>query len=271
MAEQKLTDIHGWPVLHLFFRVDRARWLDLNAERRRDGVREAAAWLGQTAAEEGLQLVPIAGIAKFDLGIMAVHPELSRIQGLGQELAATRVGACLLPTYSFLSMSEVSEYMPSPGDHARQLIDDKGMDPASPEFAGSVAAFAKRMRAYAEARVHPELPRDMPVVCFYPMSKARGETRNWYTLDFEQRKKLMAGHGETGRRFAGRVLQLITSCTGLDDWEWGVTLFGRDLKSVRDVVYEMRFDPASAVYALFGPFYLGLRFAPEQLGEVLRL
>jgi peroxiredoxin len=267
----KLTEIHGWPVLHLFFRLDRARWHRLSAERRLEGVRELSAWLEHTGAEEGLQLVPIAGIAKFDLGVMAVHPELSRIQRLGQELAATQIGTCLTPAYSFLSMSEVSEYMTSAGDHARQLIDERGMDPASPEFAAGVAGFAKRMASYAEARVHPQLPTDMPVVCFYPMSKSRGETRNWYTLDFDQRKKLMIGHGETGRRFAGRVLQLITSCTGLDDWEWGVTLFARDPKSIRDVVYEMRFDPASAIYALFGPFYLGLRFAPDQLGDALRL
>ena len=111
-------------------------------------------------------------------------------------------------------------------------------------------------------------PTDMPVVCFYPMSKARGETRNWYTLPFEERKRLMGGHGATGRKFAGRVLQLITSCTGLDDWEWGVTLFARDLKSIRDVVYEMRFDPGSAVYGLFGEFYVALRFQPDELADV---
>jgi len=271
MTEQKLTDIVGWPVMHLFFRINRRQWRKLSEDARRAGVEEFSGWLRQTCAEEGLQLVPIAGIAKSDLGIMAVHPDLQRIQRLGQEVASTLLGTCLLPVYSFLSMSEVSDYMTSPGDFARQLIDEKGIDPAAPEFASSVAGFRKRMAAYADARVHPQLPKDLPVVCFYPMSKARGESHNWYTLDFDQRKKLMIGHGESGRRFAGRVLQLITSCTGLDDWEWGVTLFARDLKSVRDVVYEMRFDPASAMYGLFGEFYLGLRFAPDDLAEVLRL
>lgn len=271
MGAEKYSDIPGWSVLHLFFRIDRARWRSLGDQARQAGIDELAGWLRKTGAEEGLQLVPIAGIAKFDLAIMAVHPDLHRIQQLGQELAATSIGMCLTPAYSFLSISEASEYMTSPGDFARQLIEEKGMDPASPEFASSLASFSKRMAGYADARVHPQLPTDMPVVCFYPMSKARGEKNNWYALEFEQRKKLMIGHGETGRKFAGRVTQLITSCTGLDDWEWGVTLFARDPKSIRDVVYEMRFDPGSAIYGQFGEFYVGLRFAPDELASVLKL
>lgn len=271
MSEGKPTDIVGWPVLHQFFRIDRRQWRLLPEDVRRKAAEAFTTWLRQAVAEEALQLVPIAGIAKFDFAVMAVHADLSRIQRLGQELAATAFGTCLVPVYSFLSMSEVSEYMTSPGDFARQLIDEKGMDPAAPEFAGSVAGFRKRMAAYADARIHPQLPTDLPLICFYPMSKARGESHNWYTLDFDERKKLMIGHGETGRRFAGRVLQLITSCAGIDDWEWGVTLFGRDLKSIRDVVYEMRFDPGSAIYGLFGAFYVGLRFTPNDLADVLRL
>lgn len=271
MAAEKLTDIIGWPVLHLFFRIDRARWQQLDYDARRAATDQLAAWLRATGSEEGLQLVPIAGIGKFDFAIMAVHPELRRVQQLGQELAATTIGTCLTPVYSFLSISEVSEYMTTAEDFGRQLVEEKGLDPASPEYASSLAAFSKRMAAYAEARVHPQLPADMPVLCFYPMSKARDESRNWYTLEFEQRKKLMIGHGETGRKFAGRVTQLITSCTGLDDWEWGVTLFARDPKSIRDVVYEMRFDPGSAIYGQFGAFYVGLRCAPEELAAVLKL
>lgn len=271
MAEAALTDLTGWPVLHLFFRIDRARWRGFDEATRRSAVEEFTGWLRGACAEEGMQLVPMAGIAKSDLAFMAVHPDLRRIQRLGQEIAATTLGTCLLPVYSFLSISEVSEYMTTAAEYARQLIEEKKMDPSAPEFAASLKSFEKRMAAYAEARVHPQLPKDMPVIGFYPMSKARGETRNWYTLPFDERKKLMGGHAESGRRFAGRVLQLITSCTGLDDWEWGVTLFSRDLKSIRDVVYEMRFDAASALYGLFGEFYIALRFAPEETAEVLRL
>lgn len=271
MDVKALTEIVGWPVMHLFFRIDRASWRSLSRDARSSAVEEFARCLNKLCSEEGLQFVPIAGIAKFDLAFMAVHPELRRIQQLGQEIAATALGACLTPEYSFLSISEVSEYMTTPAEWAKYLLEEKKMAPSSPEFVASVESFEKRMQAYAEARVHPQLPTDMPVICFYPMNKARGETRNWYTLPFEERKKLMVGHGETGRRFAGRVLQLITSCTGLDDWEWGVTLFARDLKSIRDVVYEMRFDPASAIYGQFGQFYVGLRLAPSELAETLNL
>jgi len=270
MAET-LHDAVGWPVVHQYFRIDRARWRALAADERSAAIAELAAHLQQVGAEEGLQFVPLAGVAKADFGYMAVHPDLRRLQQLGQQIAGTAFGTCLTPLYSFLSMSEVSEYMSSSEDGRRQLIEEQHLDPASPEFATRLAAFEQRMAHYAEARVHPQLPADMPLVCFYPMSKSRGDKHNWYALPFEERKRLMGGHGTTGRKFAGRVLQLITTCTGLDDWEWGVTLFARDLKSIRDVVYEMRFDEGSALYGLFGEFYVGIRLDPAQLQQTLAL
>jgi len=261
----------GWPVLHLYYHVERQLWSREGTGERKEAVAEFRDWLRGRAREEGLQLIPMAGIGKFDVGFMAVHPDLHRLQELGQEIRATAFGRCLKPAYSFLSLSEASEYVSTPGQWAQQLIDEKHMDPASSEFAASVATFGKRMAQYSEARLHPQLPADMPAVCFYPMRKLRTDTRNWYALDFARRQRLMSGHGETGRRFADRVTQLVTSATGLDNWEWGVTLFARDLSSLRDVVYEMRFDEASAIYAEFGPFYVGLRFAGADLGKVLKL
>jgi chlorite dismutase len=271
MTQEKLTDLVGWAVMHQFFRIDRSRWRALDHPTRSEAIAEFADQLNQYAGEEGLQFIPLAGVAKSDFGFMAVHPDLSRIQRLGQEIASTAFGACLAPVYAFLSMSEVSEYMSTATDWTRHLVEDQKLDPASSDFAKSLAGFEKRMAAYAEARVHPQLPTDMPIVCFYPMSKAREAGRNWYILPFEERKKLMGGHADTGRRFAGRILQLITSSTGIDDWEWGVTLFARDLKSVRDVVYEMRFDAGSAVYGQFGEFYMALRFQSDELAETLHL
>ncbi|MGD9763712.1 MAG: chlorite dismutase family protein [Candidatus Binatia bacterium] len=271
MAEQDPRELTGWPVVHQFFRIDRARWHGLSPERRAAAIEELTAYLRRVGAEEGLQFVPLAGVAKSDFAYMAVHPELNRLQQLGQQLLATLFGTCLHPVYAFLSITEVSEYMSTQADWAKQLREEQHLDPESSEFAKSLAAFGARMTAYARARVHPQLPTDMPVVCFYPMSKARGEQRNWYALPFEERKKLMSGHGATGRKFASRILQLITSSTGLDDWEWGVTLFARDLQSIRDVVYEMRFEEGSALYGQFGQFYVGLRFQTDALQETLQL
>jgi chlorite dismutase len=262
----------GWPVLHLFQRIDRARWLAADEPTRSRAIDEFAGLLEQLAGESGLQFVPSGVLGKADVAFMAIHPDLRRMQQLSQEIAATRLGACLMPAYSFLSISEKSEYISTTGDQARKLIDEDGLEPASPEFQKQVGAFAARMGAYAESRIHPQLPgADFPVLCFYPMSKARGEGRNWYALSFNERKRLMASHADAGRRYANRVSQLITSSTGLDDWEWGVTLFTRDLKSIRDIVYEMRYDEGSALYGQFGPFYVSVRFAPGELRTALRL
>jgi peroxiredoxin len=271
MSTTSSEAISGWPVLHRYFRIDRRRWRDLPESERQGAAAELAALLGRAAAEEGLQLLPMAGVAKSDFGLMAIHPELGRLQQLEQEVAATALGACLQPVYDFLSISEASEYISSDGDWAQKLIDEQGVDPASAEFAANMASFRKRMDHYREARVHPRLPEDFPVLCFYPMRKARTDGRNWFTLEFSERKRYMAGHANAGRRYADRITQLITSCTGIDDWEWGVTLFARDLKSIRDIVYEMRFDPGSAVYGEFGPFYVGVRFRPEEIAAVLKL
>lgn len=271
MTTPSAEGLAGWPVLHSYHRIDRGRWRRLSASERELAIEEMGGLLARSSSEEGLQLISMAGVAKSDLGFMAIHPDLGRVQRLGQEIAATALGACLQPVYSFLSISEASEYISTTGDWARQLIDEQGMDPASPEFVTNVASFGKRMDAYREARVHPRLPGDFPVLCFYPMRKSRTDGRNWYGLDFAERKRYMAGHATAGRRFADRVTQLITSATGIDDWEWGVTLFSRDLKSIRDIVYEMRFDPGSAIYGEFGPFFIGVRFAAGDLAEVLRL
>jgi len=268
---QGLRPSAGWPVVHLFYRLDRARWRGQSVETRAGAEEEFSTWLRHTAGEAELQLVPLAGVTKFDFGVMAIHPDLWRVQQLAQQIAATALGACLQPVAQFLSLTEASEYITNELDWARLLIEEQKLDPTSPEFATRFAALRKRTAIYADSRIHPKLPDDYPIVCFYPMAKARRDQDNWYRLSFEERKKLMLQHGESGRRFADRVTQLITTCTGIDDWEWGVTLFSRDLKAIRDIVYELRYDEASAVYGVFGSFYVGIRFAPDQLAHVLHL
>ncbi len=119
------------------------------------------------------------------------------------------------------------------------------------------------MAHYLKHRLYPVLP-DWPAICFYPMSKRRSGADNWYSLDFDARKKLMGGHARVGRKYAGRISQLISGSTGLDDWEWGVTLLADDPAVLKEIVYEMRFDPVSTDYAEFGPFVTGLLLEPAE-------
>ncbi len=162
---------------------------------------------------------------KADIGFLALGPDLWRLQQFQTDLA----GAGLALVDSYVSLTEVSEYA-------------EGMPP-------------ERL----EPRLHPRLPpAGMTVLCFYPMSKRRDTAGNWYMVPFEERRSMMEHHGRVGRTFAGEVVQLVTGSTGLDDWEWSVTLFARDPASIKRCVYEMRFDEASAIYAEFGPFVTGL-------------
>lgn len=162
---------------------------------------------------------------KADLGIMAIGPDWMVLRRLQSALQL----AGLVMADSYVSLTEVSEYA-------------KGM-PAE----------------HLDARLHPVLPPEgKRAFCFYPMSKRRGEKDNWFALDFEARKALMMEHGKSGRRFSGRIVQLITGSTGLDAYEWGVTLFGEHPDDLKDCVYTMRFDEASTLYAEFGPFYVGI-------------
>lgn len=190
------------------------------------------------AAQEGdHQVVTFSVLGhKADLGFLALGPDWVILRRLQTSLRT----AGLEVTHSYVSLTEVSEYA-------------KGM----PE-------------ELLQARLYPKLPPEgKRAICFYPMSKRRGDKDNWYALDFEERKRLMMDHGKSGRRFAGRVLQLITASTGTDDFEWGVTLFGVHPDDLKDTVYSMRFDEASALYAEFGPFYAGVVGPVEEVvGEV---
>jgi peroxiredoxin len=187
---------------------------------------EAALSAVKRAEARDAQVVAFAVLGhKADLGVMALAPEMWSLRMLQTDLQA----AGLVVAASYLSLTEVSEY-------AAGLPDEM-----------------KRTRMY------PQLPPEgKNAYCFYPMSKRRQDGANWYELSYEARDELMRGHGKVGRTFAGRVLQLITGSTGLDDWEWGVTLFAAGPDDLKEVVYTMRFDEASARYAEFGPFYTGM-------------
>jgi chlorite dismutase len=155
-------------------------------------------------------------------------------------------------------------------DDLKAMLAREGVAPGHTEFETRFSAAQKRNADYQHYRLHPEME-DWEIMCFYPMNKRRLLGDNWFMLTFDQRKQLMASHARTGRKFAGRISQMITGSTGIDDWEWGVTLMAHQLDSVKEVVYEMRFDEVSARYGEFGTFYISLRQSPAQIWNHLRL
>ena len=240
----------GWGVLHLLYRVDRAR-----AEAEPQAAKRVLDAVASLEADDHQALVFAVLGHKADVGVMALGPDLARLQAFQQEL----LRAPLVPAYSYVSLTELSEYSSSEQEERARLAHDEGL--AGDELDARLATWRERMAHYAENRLHPRLPRKN-LVCFYPMSKRRDGDVNWYELPFDERKRLMGGHASVGRAYAGRVLQLITGSVGLDDWEWGVTLLADDPVALKEIVYEMRFDPVSARYADFGPFYTGLLLDP---------
>lgn len=260
----------GWHFLHLFYQVDRNALRRLDPEERRLGRETFAEILG--TKPEGVEQSQVFAVPghKADFGAMLAGPDIQAIHGVQNALAASPLGAALRLSYSFYSITEVSEYVPDAEQYAAILRDREKLDPESPTFRAKVTSYAERLGPMNEHRLYPKFP-DWPCFCFYPMSKMRQAEQNWYLLPFEERSELMAHHGKSGMAYAGRVSQLITASTGLDDWEWGVTLWARNPLFLKDIVYTMRFDESSAKYALFGDFYFGYFLTPEKLAEALRL
>jgi hydrogen peroxide-dependent heme synthase len=261
----------GWHCLHVFYRVDRAALANFTAEARHEGREQLKQILDKTAegAPDQMQCFAVPG-HKADFGVMLAGSDLKAVHGIQVAVQASALGPALTPTYSFYSITEVSEYVPDVDEYARILRDREGVDPESNVYKAKVAAYADRLEPMNRQRLYPEFP-DWPCLCFYPMSKMRQGEQNWYLLPFEHRAELMSHHGRSGMKFAGRVSQLITASTGLDDWEWGVTLWGRNPTYLKDIVYSMRFDESSAKYALFGDFYFGYILSPSELLETIRL
>jgi hydrogen peroxide-dependent heme synthase len=252
---EPVTPSEGWGVLHLFYQLDRERAAEPGGAK---VVLEAV----EALEADGHQALVSANLGhKADLGIMALGPDLGRLNAFESEVAA----APLVPAWSYLSLTELSEYMSTEDDErARLAAHEEGLSEAALEE--RVEAWRTRMAKYREDKLHPRLPAKK-LICFYPMAKRRLEGANWYALSFEERRRLMGGHARVGMTYAGRVLQLVTSSFAFDDWEWGVTLLADDPVALREILYEMRFDEVSARYSEFGPFYMGLVGSPA---EVLR-
>jgi chlorite dismutase len=258
-----LIPTEGLPVLHLFYTINHAVWQSLDASEQAKAKTRLSALLEEASGWEKFKVIPLAMIARADLGFMILGADLQQVNLFEKRLAVVLGAEVLLPVYSYFSMTERSEYTPTVEVMLADLA-KQGIAEGHPEFAAKKEAIESRHRYATHDRMYPTLP-DWPFVCFYPMNKRRDPGANWYALSFEERSKLMAGHGRVGRKYAGKVQQLVTGSTGLDDWEWGVTLFAKDPLEIKAIVYEMRFDEVSHGYAEFGEFYTGLQMP---LGEV---
>jgi hydrogen peroxide-dependent heme synthase len=264
MSIEPVVPSEGWGVLHLYFHIRRDVAADPHFERG-TAVADFAARVRAFDERPDHHVLAFSVLGqKADFGLMALCPDLAALDAFAVGLASAPLGQALAPAGSYVSLTELSEYTTTKEDEARRLVEEDGLEEGSAAHAEALAAFEDRMRAYAEHRLHPDLPHKR-VLSFYPMSKRREGGDNWYVLPFDERKRLMGGHARVGRGYRGRVLQLITGSVGLDDWEWGVTLLADDVKAIRDIVYEMRFDEVSARFAEFGPFALGLVTEPELL------
>jgi peroxiredoxin len=254
----------GWHCQHWFYRFNRVRLRTLAPAEHSDGCRDFCQTLDPESRDlpARIQTFLVMG-HKADFGIMMLDPDPLKLDRVHQRLLAGLLGPAIEPMWSFVSMTDVSEYLPTVEDYTERLRQE-GLSPSSEEFAHRVQQYAKRYEIMRRQRLQPDLP-NWPAYCFYPMNKRRLPEANWFLLGFEERDRLMREHGETGLKFAGQVTQLVTVGIGLDDWEWGVTLWARNPQYLKDIVYQMRFDEASARYAEFGPFYTGYLATPKEI------
>jgi hydrogen peroxide-dependent heme synthase len=243
--------LEGWFALHEMRRLDRRAWNDLGESERAKATTEAVDLLAAAEevedAEGGRSVTYWVIGHKADLLTIHLRPDASQLHELERRFDQTLLASHTEKAFSYLSVVEIARH-------------------GSPEG----AAENVESSPYIQGRLYPEIPEHSRYVCFYPMSKRRGETSNWYLLDAAERGDLMRAHGRTGRRYAGKVGQIVTGSTGLDDWEWGVTLFADDPLLFKKLIYEMRFDEVSARYAEFGTFFVGRRVLPVDLGQWLR-
>jgi chlorite dismutase len=270
MPDPTIKMTEGWHCLHLYYKVNQAALAQLDENARAEGRAQLAQILdpGRAGAPVRLQTSVVSG-HRADLGLMLMDADPLVIDSVQQAIRTTAIGSALVPSYSFVSISEVSEYVPTVEQYAQKLQQD-GTAPSDPAYEAKLNAYKQRLPMMNQQRLYPDFP-PFPVTCFYPMNKIRDPQANWYQEPFSSRSAMMSEHATSGIKFAGRVSQLITASTGFDDWEWGVTLWGRAPEHIKEIVYTMRFDTASARYAEFGPFYISYILTPAQAIEHLRL
>src|SRR5579859_7156266 len=259
--------IEGASVLHQMFRFRWAEWRKLSEAQQRQMTSEASDALMKVESNVNGQsaLYSLLG-HKGDLLLVHFRNSFDELKAAELELSRLRLSDFLEQTTSYLSVVELGLYESSVKLY-RELR-QKGIEPHSPEWNAAVEDTLKRQTEAMRTRLFPQIPPSR-YICFYPMDRRRGEDKNWYSLPIEERQRQMEEHGLVGRRYAGTVKQIITGSIGFDDWEWGVDLFADDPLVFKRLIYEMRFDEVSAVYALFGTFYVGMRCPTTGLDKLL--
>jgi peroxiredoxin len=255
--------LEGLSVLHQMFRFRWPEWRKLTPARQQEIAREAAAVL--TPAEDAGQSAVYSMLGhKGDLMLVHFRDSFDELNSAELQLNRTALQEYLEPVHSYLSVIELGLY-DSSVKLFRQLS-ERGVMPLSEEWNREIEETLERQRQAMHSRLYPKIP-DSRYLCFYPMDRKRGEEKNWYMLPIEERQRQMEEHGMVGRRYAGRVQQIITGSVGFDDWEWGVDLFAPEPMVFKKLIYEMRFDQVSAEYAAFGQFFIGLRCPLAELEE----
>jgi chlorite dismutase len=252
--------------MHLFYHVDHAQWALFSDDEKRHAMTRLTELVQEIRATPDTQLLVFSVVtSKADLGFMLLTPDLQVANHYEKQLGLSLGPEILSAAYSYLSQTEVSEYTTTREQYAAEtLVDERGLAEGSPEFAAAINEFDNSMAHSPQRCLYPELP-DWPVICFYPMSQRRSGKHNWYALSFDQRRKLMAGQAKVARNHAGGILQIITGSTGLDEYEWGVTLLAKDTLNVKSIMYDMRFEEVSARYSEFGDFFIGLQLPLDVL------
>jgi peroxiredoxin len=260
--------VEGASVLHQMMRFRRAAWRALPAGERAGILEEAAAALGAMERPSDGRQSALYSLLGHKGDLMLVHfrrgfEELNRAQ---LEIARLRLSDFLEPAASYLSVVELGLYESTSKVYG--ALAARGVEPHTEEWNQEIESVLARQRQAMAPRLWPEIPA-AKYICFYPMDRRRGESANWYRESMASRQRLMHEHGMIGRRYAGEVRQIITGSIGFDDWEWGVDLFAEDPLVFKKLIYEMRFDEVSAIYALFGTFYVGLRVSEAELPALL--
>jgi len=262
LAPMPLT-VEGSSVLHQMFRVRWTEWRKLEHSQKQEILREASTVLQELEQNQAMASALFSLLGhKGDLLLVHFRNSFEELKTAEMRIAGLLLSDFLEQTTSYLSVVEMGLYESSVKLY--RSLQEKGVKPNSPEWNAVIEETLKRQKEAMHPRLYPQIP-PAKYICFYPMDRRRGEDKNWYQLPIEERQRQMEEHGMIGRRYAGVVKQIITGSIGFDDWEWGVDLFAEDPLEFKKLIYEMRFDEVSAVYALFGVFYIGIRCPASHL------